>query len=73
MNPRENTEAVTKAKALVLGHCMCLVLEETPDHFICIYPQGFRVDGCRVSKGKGKLNALTILLDRMERHWLGGL
>ncbi len=73
MTVQARIKAVADAKAAVLAHCMCAAFEEAPGYFFVLYPPGFCVDGCRVSKGMGQANALAVLLEKMELHWKGGL
>ena len=69
MNPQQNRQAVAEARAAVLRHCMCARFIETDHHVMAVYPPGFRLDGCRVSKGMGHAKALQTLLVKMEQHW----
>lgn len=69
MTPQQNVDAIVSARAAVLAHCMCASFEESDQHVMAIYPPGFRLDGCRVSKGMGQAKALQTLLEKMELHW----
>jgi hypothetical protein len=68
-NVQINRASVAEALTKVKNHCMCLRLEETEEHYFALYPDGYRLDGCRVSKKMGKARALNILHDKMEQHW----
>ncbi len=73
MTVLQNIAAAKAAKTKVLSHCMCAQFEEDATHFTVLYPPGYRVDGCRVSKSMGHAKALNMLVTKMELHWQGGI
>lgn len=70
---QENIDASVKALEEVKAHPMCGKIEDTGTSFIITYPAGDFgvVYGGILSKYQscGKIRALEIALDRMERDW----
>ena len=66
---KEKTDRVEKLIAEVKEHCMAFNFEETTTHYTVFYPYGYFPNAVQVSKDKGKINALELLLGHMESHW----
>lgn len=67
---QENINRYIHLEAQVKEHPMCFLYDETKAHIVVRYPFGVGgLDGVRVSKTKGKANALDLLLERMEKDW----
>jgi len=69
MTVAQHVEDVKAAEALVRAHPMCAQFVKTSQHFLALYPPGYRLGGCRVSRGMGLRHALGVLLSKMEQHW----
>lgn len=69
MTPQQNAQAIADARTAVRAHCLCAQFVETDSHVTAVYPPGYRLDGCRVSKGMGQAKALQTLAAKMEQHW----
>lgn len=68
----QNIRRVEDLTRQVKGHAMCLQFTEDRAVYLVRFPEGYRIDGVRVSKGLGKIKALEILLEKMELYWNGG-
>jgi hypothetical protein len=66
---QQRIAAASEAEQAVREHCMCLRFETTGTHYRVIYPDGYFPQGVQASKRMGKAEALTRMLDVMERHW----
>jgi hypothetical protein len=67
--PIENIKQIEELLKEVKSHCMCAKLLEDEKSYTVMYPEGFIFDGCRISKGMGKIKALELLLIKIEKHW----
>lgn len=68
-NIRRSKEALATVKA----HCMALHVKVTKEFLFVKYPDGFRLDGLRVSMANGLTWACEQAVPRMEKHWKDGL
>ncbi len=66
----ENIKTLSDEINAVKKHCLCLNFEESKNHFLVTYPAGFEFDGVRIDKNMGKIKALVLLRQTMEKHWL---
>lgn len=74
--PQEHAARVAELREKIKAHPMCLRFEQRPCRYRVIYPEGdwpAGIDGlqARTSRSVSHTQALTRLLDRMERDWLG--
>lgn len=72
MTIQANLTAASEARAKVKAHPMALRVTETQQHLTVIFPEGFQLDGVRVSMANGKLWAYTKALEKMENIWIDG-
>lgn len=69
MTIQANIRRSKEALATVKAHPMALRVEITKGHLLVRYPEGFRVDGLRVSMANGLAWACEQAVTRMEKHW----
>ena len=67
----ENISQLNGVLEQVKTHCMCLYFHDNPSDYTVQFPAGYQVDGCRVSKGMGKIKALETMIDKMNLYWKG--
>lgn len=71
MSVQDNIAEVKFALEAVKNHCMCAKFQEDKTHYLVIFPPGdWPVDGIRVANGMGKVKALQVMIDKMEKFWL---
>ena len=69
MNITQKVKAIGNLIEDIKNHCMCADFQDLKYHYLVIFPVGFQIDGVRISKGMGKIKALSVLLERLEREW----
>lgn len=68
---KENIQEIKRLEALIESHCMAADFVKGRNIYLVIYPNGMFPDGAQVRYRKGeKIEALKILLDAMEKHWI---
>jgi len=72
MTIQANLSAVTTIRAKLKGHPLCLTVTESSTHLTVIFPEGFQLDGVRVSMDNGVLWAYEKALEKMEKGWING-
>lgn len=65
----ENVSAASAAMEAVRAHPMAAKVSVDRSHLTVMYPQGFGLDGVRVTLANGKRWAAEQALTRMEREW----
>ena len=72
MTITDNLKAASEARAKVKAHCMATSVTESTTHLTVIFPEGFQLDGVRVSMANGVLWAYEKALEKMEKVWIDG-
>jgi hypothetical protein len=73
MTIQANIYHARESLAAVKAHCMASYVVVTKESLFVKYPEGFRVDGLRVSMTNGLAWACDQAMPRIERHWRGEL
>ena len=72
MTIQANLAAVATIRARLKEHPLCLTVTESTTHLTVIFPEGFQLDGVRVSMANGVLWAYEKALEKCESIWING-
>ena len=67
--PLKNIELAEAARKKVREHCMAFAVTESKTHLFVRFPEGYRLDGVRVSMANGITWACEKALAKMEQVW----